>query len=103
MYAVVRAGGKQYRVEEGATIEVDRLPGEPGTTLTLGEVLMVGDHEAVRAGTPFLKGATVTAEIVGHGKGEKITIFRYKNKTRSGRKTGHRAKRTTIRIGAIRP
>ena len=102
MYAVVRAGGKQYRVEEGTTIEVDRLSGDPGSTLTLDEVLLVGDHEAVRTGAPFLKGAAVTAEIVGHVMGEKITIFRYKNKTRSGRKTGHRAKRTTIRIAQIK-
>lgn len=102
MYAVVRSGGKQYRVEEGTTIEVDRLKGDPGTTLTFDEVLLVGDHEAVRSGEPYLKGAAVTAEIVSHGQGEKITIFRYKNKTRSGKKTGHRAKRTTIRIAKIR-
>ncbi len=97
MYAVVRSGGKQYRVEEGLLLTVASLEGEPGKEVTFGEVLLVADGDAVKApGT-----ATVTGEIVGHGKTEKIVVFRYKNKTRSRKKTGHRSKTTTVRITKI--
>ena len=96
MYAIVRSGGKQYRVEEGALLTVASLAGEPGSAVTLDDVLMVADGETVRSA-----GATVQAEIVAHGKGEKIRVFRYKNKTRSRKLTGSRAKTTTLRIKSI--
>lgn len=92
----MRSGGKQYRVEEGALLTVASLAGEPGSAVTLDDVLMVADGETVRPA-----GATVTAEIVAHGKGEKIRVFRYKNKTRSRKLTGSRAKTTTLRIKSI--
>ena len=101
MYAVVRCGGKQYRVEEGALLTVDRLQGDPGTTLSLGDVLLVADGESVKAGVPFLSGAAVSAQIVAHGKGDKIIVFRYKNKTRSRRRTGSRHGLTTLKITKI--
>ncbi|MGH2499683.1 MAG: 50S ribosomal protein L21 [Candidatus Limnocylindria bacterium] len=101
MYAVVRSGSKQYRVEKDALITVPRLAGEPGATVTLGQVLLVADGDTVNAGAPSLDGATVTAEIVAHGKGEKIRVFRYKNKTRSRKLTGSRARQTTLRITKI--
>ena len=97
LYAVVRSGGKQYRVEEGLLLTVASLEGEPGKKVTFGEVLLVADGDAVKA----VGKATVTGEIVGHGKTEKLTIFRYKNKTRSRRKAGHRSKTTTVRITKI--
>ncbi|CAN5215491.1 50S ribosomal protein L21 [soil metagenome] len=97
VYAVVRSGGKQYRVEEGALITVASVAGEPGTAVSLGDVLMVADGGDVKSGSD----AKVTAEIVSHGKGEKIVVFRYKNKTRSRKKTGARAKSTTLRITGI--
>ena len=97
LFAVVRSGGKQYRVEEGALITVASVPGDPGSTVTLGEVLMVADGDEVRAPGS----ASVTAEIVEHGKGEKITVFRYKNKTRARKTMGSRAKSTTLRITKI--
>ena len=97
MYAVVRSGGKQYRVEEGAILTVASLAGEPGKQVTFGDVLMVADGDVVKAA----EGATVTGEIVSHGKGEKIVVFRYKNKTRSRKKTGQRTKNTTVRITKI--
>ena len=97
LYAVVRSGGKQYRVEEGLLLTVASLEGEPGKTVTFGEVLLVADGDSVKAAGK----ATVTGEIVGHGKTEKLTIFRYKNKTRSRKKTGHRSKTTTVRITKI--
>ncbi len=101
MYAVVRSGGKQYRVEEGELITLDRLAGEPGGEVTLGEVLLVADGERVSAGTPTVAGATVVGEIVGQGKGEKVKVFRYKNKTRSRKLSGHRQQHTTVRIKKI--
>lgn len=97
MFAVVRSGGKQYRVEEGALITVPSVAGEPGSTVTLDEVLMLSDNDEVRAAGS----ASVTAEIVAHGKGEKITVFRYKNKTRARKTMGARAKSTTLRIMKI--
>ena|SRR5438132_1009652 len=97
LYAVVRTGGKQYRVEEGAILTVASLAGEPGKQVTFGDVLMVADGDAVKAADK----AKVTGEIVGHGKGEKIVVFRYKNKTRSRKKTGQRIKTTTVRITKI--
>lgn len=97
MFAVVRSGGKQYRVEEGALITVPSVAGEPGSTVTLGEVLMLSDNDQVQAAGS----ASVTAEIIAHGKGEKITVFRYKNKTRARKTMGSRAKSTTLRITKI--
>ncbi len=101
MYAVVRSGGKQYRVEEGSVVTVGKLAGNAGETVTLGEVLLAADNEAVKAGRQALKGARVVAEIVGHGKGPKIDVLRYKNKTRQRKMKGHRQDETTIRITKI--
>ena len=97
MYAVVRTGGKQYRVEEGAILTVASLEGEPGKEVTFGDVLLLADGDSVKDAAS----AKVTGEIVGHGKGEKIIVFRYKNKTRSRKRTGHRSKTTTVRITKI--
>lgn len=101
LYAVVRSGGKQYRVEEGSVVTVGKLTGNAGDTITLGEILFVADNEAVKAGPAALKGAHITAEIVGHGKGPKIDVLRYKNKTRQRKTRGHRQDETTIRIKKI--
>ena len=100
MYAIVRSGGKQYRVEEGALVSVDSLAGKVGDTVTLGEILVIADGEDVKAGKD-LGGAKVTAEIVAHGKGPKIEVLRYKNKTRQRRGRGHRQSETTLRIKKI--
>ena len=96
MQAVVRSGGKQYRVEEGQTVTVDRLAGEPGTTVTLDDVVLVTDGDKLAAG-----GARVTAEIVGHEKGEKIKVLKYKNKTRYRKLSGQRSHSTKIKITRI--
>ncbi|MBI3522859.1 MAG: 50S ribosomal protein L21 [Chloroflexi bacterium] len=97
MYAVVQSGGKQYKVEPGALVTVGLLTGDPGSAVTFDGVLLVADGDRLET-----SGAgKVTAEIVSHGKGEKIHVFRYKNKTRSRKLTGSRAKNTTIKITGI--
>ncbi len=98
VYAVVRSGGKQYRVEEGSVLSVGKVPGNAGDTITLDQILFVADGEAIKAGPAALKGARITAEIVGHSKGPKIEVLRYKNKTRQRKARGHRQDETTLRI-----
>jgi large subunit ribosomal protein L21 len=102
MYAIVETGGKQYRVKPGDTIAVERVPGEPGEVLDLGRVLLVaGDGDAARVGSPGVAGAVVRAEVVEHARGEKVVVFRYKSKVRYRRKTGHRQALTRLRITDI--
>ena len=101
MYAVVRSGGRSYRVEEGALVTVGRRAGDVGSTITFDDVLLVADGVRIRAGTPHLSDAKVSAEIVGHGRGRKIRVFKYKNKTRSRKTRGHRQDETTLRITKI--
>src|SRR4051794_22150488 len=99
MYAIVETGGKQYRVQPGDTIAVERLTGEPGETLDLGRVLLVaGGEGGTHVGAPEVADAIVRAEVVEHGRGEKIIVFRYKSKVRYRRKTGHRQALTRLRI-----
>ena len=99
MYAVVKTGGKQYRVEEGQILEVDRA-GEPGAELTLPAVLVV-DGDTVLATPDQLSGASVTARIVDDAKGPKINGFVYKNKSNNRKRWGHRAALSTIEITGI--
>src|SRR5262252_6576144 len=102
MYAIVETGGKQYRVKPGDTIAVERLTGEPGDVLDLGQVLLVaGNGDSPRVGAPRVEGAVVRAEVVEHARGEKIIVFRYKSKVRYRRKTGHRQSLTRVRITDI--
>ncbi len=100
MYAIVKSGGHQYRVAAGDVIEVERLAAQPGEQVQLGQVLLVGgDHP--RVGTPVVAGAKVEATVLGHTKGRKVVVFKYKNKNRYRIKTGHRQLHTRLRIDAI--
>lgn len=100
MYAIIRDRGMQYRVEEGQLLQVALLDADVGSQLELGEVLMVsGDTTTV--GTPLVAGAKVLAKVVGTTKGDKIVVFKYKNKKRYRRRTGHRQQYTTISISRI--
>ncbi|NPV56487.1 MAG: 50S ribosomal protein L21 [Anaerolineae bacterium] len=102
-YAIVESGGKQFRAVEGGFIEVDKLPVEVGKVLTLESVLMtVDDDDKVAVGAPLVKGATVTATVEGHIKGDKITVFRYRPKKRIRVKTGHRQQYTRLKIDKIK-
>ena len=101
MYAVIRTGGKQYRVEEGRSIKIDRLPGDPGDTIELGDVLLMGEGESVTLGAPTIEGARVVGTIAEQGRAPKIVVFRYKAKTRSRKKTGHRQQFTRLVVSDI--
>ena len=100
MYAVVDCGSKQYRVEVGGRLQVDRLAGEVGSELVLDKVLLVGGED-VRVGTPNVDGATVSARIVSHDQGDKVTTFRYARRHRTRRQVGFRASLTTLEITGI--
>lgn len=100
MYAIIRTGGKQFRAEPGKTIRVPSLNQEPGEQITF-EVLLGATDSEVKVGAPLVDGAAVTAEVVKHGKGEKIIIFKHKRRKNYRRKQGHRQKFTEVRIGEI--
>jgi len=101
MYAIIRVNNKQYRVQDGAMLLVDRLQHEVGASVDGIEVLMVGDGDNVQVGTPTLAGATVAATVVRHAKGPKVRVFKYKPKKNYRRRIGARAHQTLLRIGAI--
>jgi large subunit ribosomal protein L21 len=97
-YAVVRTGGKQYRVSPGDLVRVEALAGDPGSTLELSEVLLTSAAGAVRVGTPLVAGAKVTARVVEQGKAKKILVFKMKRRKNERRKRGHRQATTTLRV-----
>ena len=101
MYAIIRTGGKQFRAEPGKTLRIPSLDVEPGQTVTFDEVLLGASDDEVKVGAPLLGGAAVTAEVVQHGKGEKITIFKHKRRKNYRRKQGHRQKFTEVRVSEI--
>ncbi|MFC5542208.1 MAG: 50S ribosomal protein L21 [Bacilli bacterium] len=100
MYAIIETGGKQYKVEAGQEIYVEKLGVEPNETVTFDKVLFVGG-ETVKVGTPTVEGATVTAKVVKEGRGKKITVFKYKPKKNYRRKQGHRQPYTKLVIESI--
>ena len=101
MYAVVRTGGKQYRVQEGRPVTIERLPGEAGQTVELNDVLLLADGDAITVGTPTVEGARVVGTIAEQGRAKKILVFRYKNKTRARKKNGHRQQFTTLMVDDV--
>ena len=101
MYAVVKTGGKQYRVETGQTIRVEKIDGDVGTTVTLDNVLMYSDGENVNVGQPNLDNVIVSGHIVEQDKARKILVFKYKKRKRYRRKQGHRQPFTAIKIDSI--
>ncbi len=101
MYAVVSTGGKQYKVQQGETLRIEKIPGEVGAKVTFDRVLMVADGENVRVGQPIVEKAAVTASIVEQDKAKKILVFKYKRRKRYRRKNGHRQPFTAIRIDGI--
>jgi large subunit ribosomal protein L21 len=101
MYAVVRTGGKQHRVEPGAAFRVEKLEGSVGDSVELGEVLLLGADDGAKIGTPLVAGAKVIGTITAQGRGPKITIFKMKRRKGYRRKAGHRQSYTEIRVDKI--
>ena len=101
MYAIVATGGKQYRVERGQRLEVERLAGEPGSRFELPEVLLVADGDDVTVGQPTVPNARVVAEVLGQIRSKKIIVFKYKAKVRYRRKNGHRQDLSSLVIREI--
>ena len=101
MYAVIKTGGKQYRVSEGARVRVEKLPGAVGDKVELTDVLMLGG-EKVSVGAPLVKGAAVTAEIVAQDKAKKVIVFKMKRRKNYRRKTGHRQPFTELKVTGIK-
>ncbi|HUY03699.1 50S ribosomal protein L21 [mine drainage metagenome] len=101
MYAVIKTGGKQYRVVAGEKIKVEQIPADVGAEITLDEVLMVGEGESVNIGTPLLAGAKVTAKVIAHGRGPKIKIFKMRRRKHYQKHQGHRQNYTEIEISGI--
>jgi large subunit ribosomal protein L21 len=101
MFAVIKTGGKQYRVAAGDKLKVEKLPGEVGSDVLLDQVLMVGEGAAVKVGAPLVAGAAVKATVVGHGKGDKVTIFKMRRRKHYKKSQGHRQQYTEIEIVGI--
>jgi len=101
MYAVVKTGGKQYRVSEGDTLKVEKLGVEEGETVELNEVLMVADGEEIKVGTPFLDGGKVTATVKSNGRGKKVKIIKFRRRKHHMKRQGHRQSYTELTITAI--
>lgn len=102
MYAVIKTGGKQYRVTPGEKLKVEQIPADIGTEITLDQVLMVADGDKVSVGAPLVAGATVTAKVIAHGRGEKVRIFKMRRRKHYQKRQGHRQNFTEIEIGTIK-
>jgi large subunit ribosomal protein L21 len=100
-YAVIRTGGKQYRVSPGELLRIEALPGDKGSDITFSEVLLTAAEGAVQVGTPLVSGVTVSARIVDHGKEKKIVVFKKKRRKNYSRKQGHRQHFTAVQIKTI--
>jgi large subunit ribosomal protein L21 len=101
MYAVIKTGGKQYRVVAGDKLKVERLAAEPGAELVLDKVLAVGEGESIKIGKPLVSGASVRATVVGHGLGEKVRIFKLRRRKHYKKSQGHRQPYTELQITGI--
>ena len=101
MYAVIKTGGKQYRVTTGLKLKVEQIPADVGAEVTLDQVLMAGEGESVKIGAPFLAGATVKATVISHGRHDKVKIFKMRRRKHYQKRQGHRQNYTDLRIDTI--
>ncbi|MBI5753566.1 50S ribosomal protein L21 [Candidatus Peregrinibacteria bacterium] len=102
MFAIIETGGKQYKVEKGTTFSVEKLDLKEGGSITIDKVVLIGDNAHLKIGTPFVEGASVTAKVLAHEKGEKLRIFKMKAKDHYQRTQGHRQKYTSLEITEIK-
>ncbi|MDD3530810.1 MAG: 50S ribosomal protein L21 [Gallionellaceae bacterium] len=101
MYAVIRTGGKQYKVAAGGKLKVESLPAEVGSEITIDDVLMVADGDNIKVGAPVVAGASVKATVLSHGRGEKVMIYKMRRRKHYRKTQGHRQNYTEIRIDGI--
>jgi len=101
MYAVIQTGGKQYRVSEGTTVRVEKIDADEGTSVELDKVLMVGEGDAVKIGTPYVEGGKVTATVAAQGKAKKVHILKFKRRKHHLKRQGHRQRFTELKITGI--
>jgi large subunit ribosomal protein L21 len=101
MYAVIKSGGKQYKVAPGEKLKVEQLPADVGVEVVLDEVLLIGEGESVRVGQPIVAGAAVKATVVAHGRGDKVEIFKMRRRKQYRKHQGHRQGYTELRIESI--
>ena len=101
MYAVIKSGGKQYRVQEGQTLKLEKLEVATGEAIQFDEVLMVAEGDDIKVGAPLVEGAKVSAEVVSHGRGDKVTIIKFRRRKHSMRRGGHRQWFTEVKITGI--
>jgi large subunit ribosomal protein L21 len=101
MYAVIRTGGKQYKVAAGGKLKVESLPAEVGSEITIDDVLMVANGDDIKVGTPVVAGASVKATVLSHGRGDKVMIFKMRRRKHYRKTQGHRQNYTEIRIDGI--
>ena len=101
MYAVIQTGGKQYRVSEGATLRVEKIKADEGASIELDKVLMVGEGDSVKIGTPYVEGGKVTATVKAHGRGKKVNIIKFKRRKHHMKRQGHRQSYTELEITGI--
>ena len=101
MYAVIKTGGKQYRVAAGEKIKVEQITADVGQEIVIDQVLAVGNGADIRVGTPLVSGATVTATVVSHGRGDKVRIFKLRRRKHYQKRQGHRQNFTELQIGSI--
>jgi large subunit ribosomal protein L21 len=101
MYAIIKSGGKQYKVQSGEQLRLEALPAEVGASVSFGEVLLVGEGDGVKVGAPFVSGAKVNATVVSHGRGDKVKIFKLRRRKHYQKSQGHRQSYTEVRIDDI--
>jgi large subunit ribosomal protein L21 len=101
MYAVVKTGGKQYRVAAGEKLRIEQIPADIGSEVVLDQVLMLAGGDAVRVGTPLVSGASVKATVLAHGRGDKVRIFKLRRRKHYQKRQGHRQNYTEIQVSAI--
>jgi large subunit ribosomal protein L21 len=101
MYAVIKTGGKQYRVVAGEKIKVEQIPADVGAEITLDQILMIGEGESVKVGTPTVAGAKITARVIAHGRHPKVKIFKMRRRKHYQKHQGHRQNYTELEIGSI--
>lgn len=101
MFAVIESGGKQHRVQEGDVLRLEKLDAETGASITFDRVMLVGEGEDVTIGTPLVAGGSVTAEVLGHGRHDKVTVIKFKRRKDYDKKQGHRQHYTEIKVTGI--